>query len=141
MSTFPVNGGNFPFEITSDDNNIDGGLELTYTLNDDGTITDASVSYLPPSSSTSQSFDVTFTGSSAPYLGRASISPDWHIPDEGDYPFATLSFTPPTASDSGSLTGTANMSQLPGEDDPLDWKADPSVPDGQVPKAARSAKY
>ena len=127
MSTF----GPFNFEVTSNSAKPKiGQLTLTYTLNTNGTITDASVSYTPPNGNNGDTFDVTFSGTTAPYSGVPTTEPisgNWNVPGEGAYKYATFSFTPPAGSNLGTLTGVASKTQITGVDDTISWEADPSV--------------
>src|SRR5260370_24913066 len=97
MSTFGPNN----FEVTSNPGKPKiGQLSLTYTLNGDGTITGASFTYQQnPGQPPLQTYNVTFSGTSAPYAGAinpATMSPPLNIPGEGHYISGSLSFSPPT---------------------------------------------
>jgi hypothetical protein len=136
MSTFGPNN----FEITSNANKPKiGQLSLTYTLNNDSTITNASVTYTPPAGNgNSETFNVTFTGTQAPYSGVPSTQPipnNWNVPGEGAYKYATFSFTPPANGAAGTFTGQASKSEIT-EDDTIAWEADSST---QLPAGSKAA--
>ena len=131
MSTF----GPFPFEVTSNAAKPKiGTLTLTYTLDTDGSISDASVTYStppPPPGGHTQSFDVTFSGTAAPYSGVPTTQPiphNWNVPQQGAYKYATFLFSPPAGTFTGTFTGQASKNPLPLDTDTITWEADPAVP-------------
>jgi hypothetical protein len=149
MSTQAPPFGPFPFQVTSNSAKPKiGTLTLTYTLNDNGTITGASFTYVQdPGKPPSQTKQVTFMGACAPYTGfpnPPTMNPPLHVPQEGNYQTASLSFTPPTTNPvtAGTLTGRFSEADTITDDDPdISWEADPSVPEPMGQKAASPGKY
>jgi hypothetical protein len=126
--------GPFNFEVTSKAAKPKiGQLSLSYTLsyiNESNQITCATITYSPPNNGTSQSFDVTFTGTAPPYSGGSptvAMTSNWNVPGEGVSKYATFSFTPPAGGSLGTLTGTASKDPIAGEDNTITFEADPSV--------------
>jgi hypothetical protein len=127
--------GAFPFEVTSNSNKPKiGSLQLTYTLNDDGSITNANLVYNPPNNGTTQAIPVTVTGTSAPYTGSGTtepLDPPWNVPGEGNYKYLQFSFTPPSNGVNGTWTGQASKDPITAGSDSITWEADSSTT--QVP--------
>ena len=124
--------GPFNFEITSESAKPKTGqLSLTYTIDQYGAISGASVTYTAPNGN-SQSFNVTFTGTSAPYPGTLTDQPlqnAWNVPQQGAYKYGSFSFSPPTTTPptNGTFTGTISKDPLAGDVDTIGWEADPST--------------
>jgi hypothetical protein len=127
MSTF----GPFNFKVTSKASKPKiGQLTLNYTLNADGTITNASVDYVPPAGTNNSNFTVTFDGVGPVYSGNNDPDPipnNWNVPGEGAYKHASFLFKPPAAGSGGTLTGTATKDSKRKDDPSITWESDPSV--------------
>jgi hypothetical protein len=143
----PTTFGPFPFQVTSNAAKPKiGTLSLTYTLNDNGTITGASITYLQdPGKPPIQTKQVTFMGASAPYTGfpnPPTMNPPLHVPQEGEYQSGSLTFTPPTTNplNKGSLTGSFSETAITDDDPDISWEADPSVPEPEEFKTAAPGK-
>jgi len=146
MSTFGPNN----FQVTSNATKPKiGTLSLTYTLNTDGTITGASCTDRknagqPPL----QTYNVTFSGTSAPYAGvpnPSTMDPPLNVPGEGNYKSGSLSFSPPTTNPvfAGALTGSFGTAPSVAGDDPdINWEADAGTGDPEATrKGASPGKY
>ena len=128
-----------------------GTLSLEYTLNPDGTITGAKFTYQQnPGQPPLQTYDVTFSGTSAPYTGHpnpTTMSPKLNIPGEDQYQSGTLNFSPPTPNTTppflGSLTGSFSTSTgIAGIDPDITWEADSGTGDPEAArKGASPGKY
>jgi len=142
MSTFPTTGS-FPFQVTSEASKPKvGTLVLTYTLNEDGTITGASILYDPGNGNSTQTIAITFSGTVAPYSGVPTTQPiphNWNVPQQGAYKYATFLFSPPAGTFTGTFTGQASKNPLPLDTDTITWEADPAVPLPIGQKAAHKA--
>jgi hypothetical protein len=123
--------GAFNFEVTSNAAKPKiGQLTLKYTLNDDGSITAATLEYNKPNQGGTQSIAVTVTGTSAPYSGVGTtepLDPPWNVPGEGNYKYLTFSYTPTTGSANGTWTGRAGKDPLAGDENSINWEADAST--------------
>jgi len=141
MSTFPTTG-DYPFQITSQSAKPKvGGLSLTYTVNNDGTISSASAVYNPANGNNSQTIPLTFSGTAAPYTAVPTTQPipnGWNVPNQGVFFYASFTFSPPAGTFTGTLTGSASKDPLPGTVDNITWEADPSTttPEEEYPQVS-----
>jgi hypothetical protein len=80
------------FTVINPQQGRDGTISLTYTLNNDGSISDASFTYTGPGPNgvTQGPFTVTFTGTASPYSGTCTMSPPLNIVSQGSYKSGTM---------------------------------------------------
>ena len=136
--------GAFNFEVTSNASKPKiGQLTLKYTLNDDGSITDATLEYNKPNQGGTQSIAVTVSGTSAPYSGAGTnepIDPPWNVPGEGNYKYLTFSYTPTANGVNGTWNGQASKdNSIAGDPESINWEADAStatLSEGECAQAA-----
>jgi hypothetical protein len=82
------------FTVINAQQTRDGEISLTYTLNNDGSISNASFTYTGPNSGAQGPYPVTFTGTASPYSGTCSMAPPTYQPlnieGQGSYKSGTM---------------------------------------------------
>jgi hypothetical protein len=133
-----IDTGMLDFNVTNNGGQQkDGQIELKGTLNNDGTITGATLTYAKDNNPTNnQTITVTFTGTAAPYSGTCSIAngQPLNVPGQGSYKGGSFTYnataTPP-------LAGTFTKDAIAGTPGDLSWDAT----DTGKSIAAQSAAY
>lgn len=126
------------FTVINQQQGRDGTISLTYTLNNDGSISGATFTYTAPAGNAQGPYPVDFgTGTTSPYTGSCNMTPPTYQPlnvaGQGNYKSGSMTFDT-SANATYPLAGTFSPNAAGIAADPGDLSWDASAGDG-VPVA------
>jgi hypothetical protein len=115
------------FTVINQQQSRDGSISLTYTLNNDGSISNATFTYTGPNAGAQGPYPATFTGTTSPYPGTCSMAPPTYQPlnvvGQGSYKSGTMTLDTSANATyplSGVFKQAAGINADPGD---LNWDA------------------